>query len=274
VLEEAMNDRFKQTSHGRPLWFRAVRPRSRTARAWRYPAAAVAFAAMAGACLAGCGSVASGSGHSASGSSNSGLTGAQAAGSSKGSGSGGAASNGAGTAGATKSATLTGALCVHRDAVTKLTVVRPITTPRSKVLHFPFPGQMATKSASSARAVAAAVCALPPLSNNMSCPAMLPAPVYALTFWVAGRALPVVTANPTACQPVTGAGPIRTATAAPHFWFTLGDAIGLYRAGWAIFGGQGPTVHQCQARTSGRNVLNGCPGVTAPVHGTAPVPAS
>lgn len=269
-----MNRRLTSAPPGQPVLSRAVRPRSRTARAWRYPATALALAALAALCVAGCGSTAAGPGHLGMGHAGP----AHPTGSSAASGGAGRSSTqtsgssqaGPANQGATAPASRGSLLCAHRDAVTRLTVTRPPMAPHRPVMPFPFPGRLATKSAVSARAVAAAVCALPRLPRLMRCPASLLTAVYLLTFDIAGRALPPVIVNATGCEPVTGAGPVRTANNAPAFWRALGAAIGFRLPGPPLSGGLRPVGHQCQSRTAGRGLLNGCPGLPHPV--TPPTP--
>jgi hypothetical protein len=80
-------------------------------------------------------------------------------------------------------------------------------------------------------ALARAVCALPRLPRGpINCPALVTGS-YQLTFTVAGRKLPVVSAQLSGCEVVAGAGVVRTAAARPAFWRLLakiaGPAVGL-----------------------------------------------
>jgi hypothetical protein len=86
-------------------------------------------------------------------------------------------------------------------------------------------------SAALVHALAQAVCALPALPRGrINCPALITGS-YQLTFTVAGRQLPVVSAQLAGCEVVTGAGIVRSASTRPGFWRLLakiaGPAAGL-----------------------------------------------
>jgi hypothetical protein len=86
-------------------------------------------------------------------------------------------------------------------------------------------------SAARVHALAQAVCALPALPRGrINCPALITGS-YQLTFTVAGRKLPVVSAQLAGCEVVTGAGIVRSASTRPAFWKLLakiaGPAAGL-----------------------------------------------
>lgn len=225
--------------------------RRRPVRSWGYQVAVVGLAALAGVGAAGCGSTAA-----------------------PGDGPGAAV----GPPAAATSGDQAGALCAVRSRVTRLTVVRhavpavpPVTKGRESVppLHFPFPARVSVTSAAKARAVAAAICALPAMpSGVVVCPAQFPGTTYRLWFTEAGRRLPVVTAQATGCEVVHGAGKVRRASTSPAFWTSLAEAMQLYRPRPNAFQGQGPSLHECQLRSNGGTRLSGCPPlprISAPV---------
>jgi hypothetical protein len=76
------------------------------------------------------------------------------------------------------------------------------------------------------RAVAAALCALPPLPpTHMRCPVIL-GEAYRLTFFAAGRAFPPVLAVAAPCRrSVSGLGPARLASVS--FWLELRKELGV-----------------------------------------------
>lgn len=236
-------------------------------RAWCYPVAAAGLAALIGAGAAGCGSAAA-PGQSAG----SAATAHSGASSSPG------GSSAAGHSGATISGDQAGTLCATRSTMTRLTVVRtappkvpPAATKRNSVrtVHFPFPARVTVVSPAKARTVATALCRLPVMPHGVIvCPAGFPGTTYRLSFAAAGRRLPVVTVQATACEVVRGAGPVRRASTSPGFWRVLGQAMDLYQARPTVFQGLGPTLHQCQVRTNAQTRLSGCPPlprISAPV---------
>lgn len=223
----------------------------------------VAVLASAGAvALAGCGSIA------APGSSSSG------AGSSAGPAAQVSASGSASASGpARTSAGLPApALCVRASSVTRLIVLRSRLLNRIQVMHFPFPPQVVVTNAAHARAVAAALCALPKMPGGIvNCPNEILGTTYRLTFTVAGKPLPVVTVQATGCQAVTGLGPPRRVAAKSAFWRVLGNAIGLYGAGPPVFSGHGPSLYQCRPAATRAVPVVGCPGTMRPLASPRPV---
>jgi hypothetical protein len=103
------------------------------------------------------------------------------------------------------------------------------------------------KGAPQAQQLARALCALPamPAGRPVHCPD-LTAGSYRLAFTADGKALPLVTAKPTGCETVTGAGVARTAATDPAFWqllATMGGVLPLPGAGH-LPGFPGPTTGQ------------------------------
>ena len=122
------------------------------------------------------------------------------------------------------------ALCSDQAAVTRLVVSRVSALPHNHV-HFAFPAAITVASPGQARAVAAAVCGLPPMPGAvMHCPADLGVS-YRLSFAAGSTAFPVVTASAGGCSGVAGAGPVRSAGRSPGFWAVLARALGISAAG-------------------------------------------
>jgi len=118
-------------------------------------------------------------------------------------------------------------LCTDQGAVDQVMVRRVILLRQPGKQHFGFPARVAVTSATQARAVAKALCAVPsPVSGVVNCPASFGID-YKLRFAAAAADFPVVTVQATGCQTVTGAGKPRTITRAPAFWTVLGKALGL-----------------------------------------------
>jgi hypothetical protein len=238
----------------------------RARRPYRGLAFGAAVLASAGAvALAGCGSIAApGSGSAGTGSAGSGSAGA---GSAAGSAARVSASSPASTGAPASTAAGQALLCASAGRVTRMVVVRSHLINRVQILHFPFPHVVTVTDAARARAVAAALCALPAMPGGVvNCPNMMFGTSYRLTFTLAGKPLPVVTVNGTGCQTVTGAGPVRRVSTTPGFWRVLGNAIGLFGAGPPVFSGHGPRLAQCRpAATDGGVPVDGCPGIMRPL---------
>ncbi|HEY7143794.1 MAG TPA: hypothetical protein VH637_06055 [Streptosporangiaceae bacterium] len=162
-------------------------------------------------------------------------------------------------------------LCAAAKSVTKLVVVRNRAVNRIQVEHFPFPGQVTVSDAAQARAVAVALCALPAMPPGIvNCPNLLVGTTYRLTFSIEGKPLPLVTVQSTGCQSVTGAGPVRRASA-QGFWKVLGTAVGLRGAGPPVFSGTGPDGALCRTATFREVLTRGCPGMERPLTSPRPV---
>ncbi len=117
-----------------------------------------------------------------------------------------------------------GALCAAVPAVTRLLVSPVSALPQSHV-HPAMVAGVTVRSAAAARAVAKAVCALPPMpSAPMNCPAGH-GPGYRLSFAAGDASFPVVTAQASGCAAVTGAGRPRWAVPAPGFWAVIHRAM-------------------------------------------------
>jgi hypothetical protein len=74
------------------------------------------------------------------------------------------------------------------------------------------------------RALASALCALPPMPPMLHCPASFGA-AYRLFFASGGRAYPLINVETTGCRAVTGLGPARWWTRSPGFWPALRQAL-------------------------------------------------
>jgi hypothetical protein len=213
----------------------------------------LAALALGLALLAGCGSVAApGSGSPGSGSSGSGSPGRPAAGPS------------AASTATPRTAASQIPLCASISQITRLTVIRTRSMNRIQELHFPFPPRVIVTNVAAARSVAEAVCALSRMPKGIvSCPMeLLLGTSYQLTFTAAGRVLPLVTAEATGCEQVTGAGPVRQAASSAGFWQALGRAMDLVAPGPPVFRGQGPTVAQCATAPTGLDLPSGCPAMS------------
>ena len=127
-----------------------------------------------------------------------------------------------GRAGTTGSA----ALCSDQAAVTRLLVSRVSALPQNH-LHFAFPAAVTVASPGRARAVAAAVCGLPPMPRDvMYCPADLGVR-YRLSYAAGSATFPAVTASAGGCSIVAGAGHVRSAGRSSGFWAVLARAMGI-----------------------------------------------
>ena len=140
------------------------------------------------------------------------------------------------------------ALCSGQAAVTRLVVSRVSALPQNH-LHFAFPAAITVASPGRARAVAAAVCGLPPMPRGvMNCPADLGVS-YRLSFAAGSTSFPVVTASAGGCSAVAGAGPVRSAGRAPGFWAVLARAMGISAA--AALRGTSPVTPHTSPRRPG-----------------------
>ncbi len=149
---------------------------------------------------------------------------------------------GTGTPGPGSSGPAAGAaLCSSRAAVTRLAVSRVSALPQNH-LHFVFPAAITVSSPGQARAVAGAVCGLPPMPRVIiNCPADLGVS-YRLSFAAGSTTFPVVTASAGGCAGVAGAGPVRSAGRSPGFWAVLARAMGI-SGGSALRGTDPVTPH-------------------------------
>ncbi len=116
-----------------------------------------------------------------------------------------------------------GALCAAVPAVTRL-VVSPVSALPQSHVHPAMVAGVTVRSTAQARAVAHAVCALPPWPSGMNCPANL-GTGYRLSFAASQAAFPVVTAETSGCRNVIGAGRLRSAARTPGFWAILHRAM-------------------------------------------------
>ncbi len=138
------------------------------------------------------------------------------------------------------------ALCTDQAAVTRLVVSRVTALPQNH-LHFAFPAAITVASPGRARAVAAAVCGLPPMPRVVTnCPADLGVS-YRLSFAAGSTSFPVVTASAGGCSGVAGAGPVRSAGRSPGFWAVLARAMGI-SAATALRGTSPVTPHTSPMR--------------------------
>jgi hypothetical protein len=154
------------------------------------------------------------------------------------------------------------ALCRDTVSVTGLEIVRNQVV-RVPVLQIAFPDQVTVTSPVRARAVARALCALPPMPHGVfHCPALLAGTTYQLRFTAGGRRLPPVTIGATGCEVVTGAGPTRWVAPSPGFWRVLATAAQLCPPGRAAFSGDSHRGPICDPIR--REQANGCPALVQP----------
>ena len=114
-------------------------------------------------------------------------------------------------------------LCGQAGQVTRLVVKRG-----GRILglrrHSAFRVKGTVTDPATARSVAAAACALPPMpSGAMSCPADSGL-TYRLLFSISGRELAPVSVDATGCGEVRGLGQARWTARSPGFWRTLREA--------------------------------------------------
>jgi hypothetical protein len=127
-------------------------------------------------------------------------------------------------------------LCTDTRQVTSLVVHRDTINPE----RFVFPTTVRITTASSARAVARALCSLPRAPTGARpCPNAY-GPTYHLTFFDRGSVVSIDLASPTGCASVVEgsntAKPIDL-SATDRFWKELGAAIGVDRATQETFAG-------------------------------------
>jgi hypothetical protein len=160
------------------------------------------------------------------------------------------------------------ALCRHTASVSGLEIVRNQVV-RVPVLQVAFPNQVTVASPAQARAVARALCALPPMPRGIfNCPNLVPGTTYQLRFTAGGRRLPPVTIEATGCEVVTGVGSARSAATTPGFWRVLATAAGLRPPGRSAFSGGSHTGLICDPIR--REQANDCPALVRPGGVAAP----
>jgi hypothetical protein len=154
------------------------------------------------------------------------------------------------------------ALCRRTSSVTGLEIVRNQVV-RVPVLQIGFPDQVTMASPAGARAVARALCALPPMPRGIfNCPNLVPGTTYQLRFTAGGRRLAAVTIEATGCEVVTGVGPARWVATSPGFWRVLGTAAHVRPPGRSAFSGgsyRGPICDPIRGEQA-----NACPALVQP----------
>jgi hypothetical protein len=156
-------------------------------------------------------------------------------------------------------------LCRDAATVTSLIVVRNYGI-RVPDLQATLPTLVAVTSPPRVRAVARALCGLPPMPRGvLECPALLVGTGYTLHFAVGGQPLPMVTIEATGCEAVTGVGPVRRALS-PGFWRVLAEATGT--SPLALRGGPGPPP--CSPVPTRINKTSACPDVARPAGAAEP----
>ncbi len=116
-------------------------------------------------------------------------------------------------------------MCSAASSVNRLVITRvSVLTQR---VHEALPAIINIAEPAQARALAKAVCALPPMPAGLvNCPNDLGIS-YRLSFAAGSRGFAVVAVQTSGCTMVTGVGHTRTAMRSPGFWTILGQAVGL-----------------------------------------------
>ena len=87
------------------------------------------------------------------------------------------------------------------------------------------PGGITIRDAARVRALAAALCALPPMPPGLQCPADFGG-VFQLVFAAGGRAFHPVRIQLSGCRAVAGIGPTRSWSRSPQFALLLSKTVG------------------------------------------------
>ena len=117
-------------------------------------------------------------------------------------------------AAATGQASPGASLCANDQGVDRV-VVSPASSPHEITLH----------GATQVRALATALCTLPPMASGQSCP-VAPGGSVRLVFAAGEQGFPPVSVQESGCRSVTGAGPVRSWSAASPFGRQLSEAVG------------------------------------------------
>jgi len=117
-------------------------------------------------------------------------------------------------AAATGQASPGASLCANDRGVDRV-VVSPPSSPHEITLH----------GATQVRALATALCTLPPMTSGQSCPAA-PGGSVRLVFTAGKQGFPPVSVQESGCRSVTGAGPVRSWSASSPFGQQLSEAVG------------------------------------------------
>jgi hypothetical protein len=105
-------------------------------------------------------------------------------------------------------------LCANDQGVDRVVVSRA-SSPHEITLH----------GATQVRALATALCTLPPMASGQSCPAA-PGGSVRLVFAAGEQGFPPVSVQESGCRSVTGAGPVRSCSASSPFGRQLSEAVG------------------------------------------------
>ena len=116
-------------------------------------------------------------------------------------------------AAATGQASTGASLCANDQGVDRV-VVSPASSPHEITLH----------GATQVRALATALCTLPPMASGQSCPAARGS--VRLVFAAGEQGFPTVSVQESGCRSVTGAGPVRSWSASSPFGQQLSEAVG------------------------------------------------
>jgi hypothetical protein len=127
------------------------------------------------------------------------------------------------TPAATVSAAAGGSLCAATQKVDRVVVSRTsaVTVTPREIL----PRGITVRGATQVRALAAALCSLPPMPARLHCPADFGG-VVQLVFAAGGRGFQPVHIQDSGCHGVTGIGPTRWWSRSPQFGRMLSEAVG------------------------------------------------
>jgi hypothetical protein len=127
------------------------------------------------------------------------------------------------TPAATVSAAAGAPLCAATQKVDRVVVSRAsaVTASPREIL----PRGITVRGATQVRALAAALCSLPPMPAGLSCPADFGG-VVQLVFAAGGRGFQPVHIQDSGCHGVTGIGPTRWWSRSPQFGRMLSEAVG------------------------------------------------
>ncbi|MGH9127983.1 MAG: hypothetical protein ACRDY2_03220 [Acidimicrobiales bacterium] len=131
-------------------------------------------------------------------------------------------------------------VCASAGSLDHLVVTRRDVFPQNHI-RFSFPSSVTIDAPAQVRNVARALCALPAMpSGSYHCPEDLGIS-YNLRFAGPGLLFPAIGVDATGCEGVSGFGfPSRWVATSPHFWVTLGEAMGLANPSYGVFRGDEP----------------------------------
>jgi hypothetical protein len=108
------------------------------------------------------------------------------------------------------------------------TVDRVVAIPAGSHIRALLPGGITIRDAARVRALAAALCALPPLPSGLHCEAATGGTLR-LTFAAGNQGFRAVGVQQSGCRSVTGLGPARSWAPSPQFGRLLAETVGVGR---------------------------------------------